>query len=86
MTLVAALIIAAADLPGAAVHARSTRYLAFGPRGSEWILLEVASRRTERVRLPVRDIDGLAVSADGRLTCLDSSDQSKRESDTSGLG
>lgn len=65
MTIVAALIIAAADLPGTAVHAQATRYLAFGPRGSEWILLEVASRRIERVTLPVRDIDGLAVSADG---------------------
>ena len=41
------------------------RYLAFGPRGADWVLIEIASRRIERLALPARDVDGLAVSNDG---------------------
>lgn len=65
MTFMATLLIAAVEALAAGPQPTASRYLAFGPRGSEWILLDVASRRVERITLPAADIDGLAVSSDG---------------------
>ena len=60
------LMIAALAAPAAAPNRTlPTRYVAFGPQGSDWLLVEVASRRVERITLPAKDVDGLAVSNDG---------------------
>lgn len=65
MTLIAALIIAALEALGLGAPTPATRYVVFGSRGPQWLLLDVTSRRVERIRLPAEEIEGLAVSADG---------------------
>jgi len=59
------MIAALASLSASPDRTSLTRYVAFGPQGSEWLLVEVASRRVERITLPAKDVDGLAVSSDG---------------------
>lgn len=59
----AALLIATASA-SSEQRAAVDRYLAFGPRGADWVLVEVESRKIERVTLPAQDVDGLAVSKD----------------------
>ena len=61
-----ALILAAIEaLTASRDQTPPTRYVAFGPQGSVWLLIEVVSRRVERITLPATDVDGLAVSGDG---------------------
>lgn len=65
MSATAIALIAAALGAGNASNTPHPHYLAFGPRGRDWLLVEVTTRRVDRVTLPASDIDGLAVSSDG---------------------
>jgi WD40 repeat protein len=62
---VAVMIAALEALAASRDRTPPTRYVAFGPQGSDWLLVEVASRRVERITLPAKEVDGLAVSSDG---------------------
>lgn len=52
-------------LLAAAAASAGPRFVAFGPHGREWLLVEVNTRRIQRVALPTDNIEGLAVSPDG---------------------